>query len=175
MANFAPTVLRWISGFWCFNTILFCGLMLIKPQIALSIFHTNIEDYQNLFHGGNKIDSPNQENEAEDGNALVSESNKPSGAHKKNERHLQRMIGYLGISRALYGIFAIISGDNNQIVSYCIVNIISDSFGAYQYWSSLNIIRKFQVYIHVIIIAVFNILQLIFVILSMKDYKLKSD
>ena len=168
MLSFAPTVLRWISGIWCFNTILFCGLMIIKPEIALSIFDTNIQDYQNLFHGGKEIDHPNQGNDQQDGN-------KPSDAHRKNERHLQKCVGYLGIARALYGVFAIISGDNNQIVSYCIVNIICDSFGAYQYWSSLDIIRKFQVYIHVIIIVIFNILQLIFVILSFGEYKLKSD
>ena len=176
MVSFAPTALRWISGIWCVNTLFFCGLMIIKPEIASSIFHTNVEEYQNLFHGGKKIDNQNAGGDAEDGNALVSEVDKSvHNAHKKNERHLQRVVGYLGIARALYGVFAIISGDNNQIVSYCIVNIVCDSFGAYQYWSSRDIIMKFQVYIHIIIIAVFNILQLIFVCLSFGEYKLKSD
>eukprot|EP01083_Nonionella_stella_P199298 730894_1 len=164
MANW-PEVLRWVTGFWCFSTLSFALMMIVIPSFSLSVFHSNIEDYKRFF-GDKKINLEDEQR------ALRMGTNEYG---KANERHLQRLIGIQAVGRALYGIFAIISGDDNQIVSFCICNIIADSMSMTLYWSSRNIIMKFQVHIHLVIMGILNLLQLVFVCLSASNYKLKSD
>eukprot|EP00483_Globobulimina_turgida_P004915 UN04924 len=166
MVVWAPIALRWITGFWCLSTLFFSAMMIIKPQIPLSVFHSNVNDYKKFF--GNK--HVNQD-EANNGLSNI----KTNDGIKHNERHLQRLIGIQAVGRALYGIFVIISGDNNALITFCIVNIITDSMSGVLYWSSRDLIMRFQVYTHLVIFAILNLLQLIFVCLSASNYRLKSD
>mmetsp|Transcript_46649 Transcript_46649/g.77485 ORF Transcript_46649/g.77485 Transcript_46649/m.77485 type:complete len:172 (+) Transcript_46649:74-589(+) len=167
MTSWAPTVLRWLSGFWCFNTLFFCVMMLIKPELALSALRIN----KRFFGKEENVHATPNHDQA----GLIAGNDKDSNSAEaqvrvKHEKHLQRIVGIQGIARALYGVFAIVSGDDSQIISYCIVNIIVDTMTAVQYYRSQDIVHNFQVWIHVTIIAVFNLLFFVFVCFSLSEY-----